>query len=75
MIELNNDLILPGTLTALIGLFSYYTVKLYLLRQKFKHIPGPPADGLIGFYFGNTLEIVIKKINDIDLVDIFTEWY
>ena len=50
-------------------------MKLYLLRQKFKHIPGPPANGLIGFYFGNTFEIIVKKIKGIDLVDIFTEWY
>jgi hypothetical protein len=75
MIELIHNLILPGILTALVGSFSYYTVKLYLLRQKFKHIPGPPANGLIGFYFGNTLEIIVKKIKGIDLVDIFTEWY
>ena len=54
MIDFKLDIIISSALTILVGLFSYYSLKKYLLRQKYKHIPGPPANGLLGFYFGNT---------------------
>ena len=53
MIDFKLDIIISSALTILVGLFSYYSLKKYLLRQKYKHIPGPPANGLLGFYFGS----------------------
>ncbi len=73
MIELNNDLAISCLLTVLVGLFSYYTLKKYLLRQKYKHIPGPPANGIIGFYFGNSFDLFNKKRQGIELIDLFVE--
>lgn len=31
--------------------FIYFTVKLYLQRRKFRHIPGPPANGYSIIFF------------------------
>jgi hypothetical protein len=62
-------------LTFVLGLFSYYTIKIYFLRRKYEHIPGPPASGIIGFYFGNVFEILVytrrKKMIYMDKV---AEW-
>jgi hypothetical protein len=69
------DILIPSALTALVGLFSYHTYKIYSLRQKYKHIPGPPANGLLGFYFGNTIELLSKKRQGMVLVDVYNEWY
>jgi hypothetical protein len=51
------ELLLAASFTALIGYLTYFTVTIYILRKKYAHIPGPPANGLIGFYFGNLFEI------------------
>ena len=74
MIDLNFNIIISSALTTLVGLFSYYSLKKYLLRQKYRHIPGPPANGLLGFYLGNTIELLSKKRQGIELIDVFTEW-
>jgi hypothetical protein len=74
MIDLNFNIVISSALTTLVGLFSYYSLKKYLLRQKYRHIPGPPANGLLGFYFGNTLDLFNKKRQGIELIDVFTEW-
>ncbi len=42
-------------------LFSYYTFYIYKLRKKYQHIPGPPAKGFLGFYFGNLFELTKLK--------------
>jgi hypothetical protein len=69
------DIIISSALTTLVGLFSYHTYKIYSLRQKYKHIPGPPANGLLGFYLGNTIELLSKKRQGMVLVDVYNEWY
>ena len=51
------ELLLAASFTALVGYLTYFTVNIYILRKKYAHIPGPPANGLIGFYFGNLFEI------------------
>jgi hypothetical protein len=38
--------------------FGYYTVKVYLIRRKYQHLPGPPTPGVLGFYLGNLFEIL-----------------
>ena len=67
-------LIKSGLITAVVGLFSYGTVKMYLLRLRYRHIPGPPTKGVLGFYLGNVFEIA-KAIQDKKIIeDIVLEW-
>ena len=55
-------------------LFLYKSVKIFKLRQTYKHIPGPPTNGIFGFYFGN-LDLIIKNTNDGKiLADLVVEW-
>nr|ATW72320.1 cytochrome p450 CYP3049E5 [Brachionus calyciflorus] len=44
--------------SVLIGLFTLKTIKIYLIRRRYKHLPGPKTNGIIGFYFGQYFEIV-----------------
>nr|QUF59385.1 cytochrome p450 CYP3049B3 [Brachionus angularis] len=44
-----------GTGFAFIG---YFTVKLYFKKRKYAHIPGPKPGGILGFYFGNLIEVL-----------------
>lgn len=39
----------------------YKTYKIYVIRKKYCHIPGPKTKGLLGFYLGN-LEQAIKYL-------------
>jgi hypothetical protein len=78
MIELGTSRksLIYGSLTlsaACLG-FLYKTYRIYQLRERYEHIPGPPSDGLLGFYFGN-LESVVKamKTGKI-LADLIHEW-
>ncbi len=41
-------------------------------QKKYRHIPGPPADGIFGFFFGNILEI--KSNNNKLLLNKVAEW-
>nr|QUF59390.1 cytochrome p450 CYP3049F1 [Brachionus angularis] len=43
--------------------FLYKTMKIYLLRKKYSHLPGPKTNGIIGFYMGN-LDLAIKYLNE-----------
>nr|AHL88993.1 cytochrome p450 3049B1 [Brachionus koreanus] len=56
-----SDLSKKSALSILLGtglsLFAYKTLKIYLLRRKYRHIPGPATKGLLGFYLGNVLDI------------------
>nr|AHL88997.1 cytochrome p450 3049E1 [Brachionus koreanus] len=67
--------ILISLSAALVGAFSYYSFKIFLLRRKYRHLPGPSSKGLIGFYFGQYFRIVkhisAKKI----LQDLHFEWF
>nr|QEV83798.1 cytochrome P450 [Brachionus rotundiformis] len=36
--------------------FAYKTYKIYAIRKKYSHIPGPKTKGVIGFYLGNLSE-------------------
>lgn len=55
--------------------FLRYSLKIYHLRQKYKHIPGPPANGILGFYLGNYLEIREYQSKDKLVMDKVLEWY
>lgn len=71
MIELSYKLVGSGIATLLVGSLTYITLQIYFLRQKYKHIPGPPATGLTGFYLGNLIELRNKKGL---MSDKFLEW-
>lgn len=62
-------LFLSLVLVALV-LLAYHTVKMYILRRKYRHIPGPATKGIIGFYMGN-LDLALKVMND---GKIFADW-
>nr|ATW72318.1 cytochrome p450 CYP3049B5 [Brachionus calyciflorus] len=51
----------------------YITVKIYFLRRKYRHIPGPKTKGIIGFYLGNIPELK-SLISHKMAPDIFVEW-
>lgn len=76
MFELNYKVVGAGMVTLLAGFFTYYTAKIYILRQKYKNIPGPKSDGLLGFYLGNYFELLRHKRGKNGLHnDLFLEWY
>jgi hypothetical protein len=47
--------VLVGSCT---GFFAYWTLITYLERRKYRHIPGPPTKGILGFYFGHASELI-----------------
>ncbi len=75
LITNHRNLLYAGLATATSGLlFLYKSVKIFKLRQKYKHIPGPPSKGIFGFYFGN-LDLIVKATNDGKiLADLVVEW-
>jgi len=60
-----------GSILCLVG---YKTFRIYLARKKFKHIPGPPTKGILGFYLGNLDQIVNTMKNGRILADLTDEW-
>lgn len=56
------------------GYFAYKTVQIYLIRRKYRHIPGPPTKGILGFYFGHLNEATTAFRNGQILDSLFTEW-
>ena len=51
------------------------TIKIYVLRKKYNHLPGPPATGLLGFYLGN-LDQALRTINDNKILsDLMNKWF
>lgn len=76
MFDLNLKLVATGVGTFIAGFITFYTVQIYNLRKKYKHIPGPPADGVLDFYLGNLIELFYnvrykKKIQN----DVILAWY
>nr|QEV83801.1 cytochrome P450 [Brachionus rotundiformis] len=54
-------------------IFVYKTCQIYLLRQRYRHIPGPKTNGLLGFYLGNIPEL--KELVKHKMVpDILADW-
>lgn len=71
--ELSNVLKLIATLAS--SYVIYKSVQIYLLRRKYRHIPGPPANGLFGFYFGNVIDMPKYLNNQKVYSDFVTDWY
>jgi hypothetical protein len=74
MLELNLFTIFLTFVIILICNIIYYTIKIYNLRKRYAHIPGPPANGIIGFYLGNLLEIRNSRSNHKTLMHKNVEW-
>jgi hypothetical protein len=53
----------------------YKTIQIYLLRRKYRHIPGPPANGLLGFYLGNVVDMPKYISNQKIYNDFIFDWY
>lgn len=57
------------------GLLAYFSIKLYLTRRKYNHIPGPPSrSGILGFYLGNLLDIVEAYKKGVTFPELLVEW-
>ena len=52
-----------GLAVALISFLVYKTIKIYLIRRKYQHLPGPPTHGILGFYMGN-LDMALKVMKE-----------
>ncbi len=63
--------ILAGTLASFV---LYKAGRIYLIRRKYRHIPGPSTTGVIGYFFGNTSDIVKFKNEGKVFVDFLTDW-
>lgn len=47
-------------LTTCVLLFILFkTLKIYQMRKKYQHLPGPRTHGLLGFYLGN-LDLAVR---------------
>ena len=57
-----------------VSFFIYKTIRIYLMRLEYAHIPGPPTKGIIGFYMGNLGKIVETMNNGKILSDLTNEW-
>ena len=75
MIGIDIQFFLTILFAIFICFFIHYSLKVYFLRQRYRHIPGPPANGIIGFYFGNALEIKAFQNQGYLLMDKILEWY
>lgn len=72
-----SDISKKGALSVLLGtglaFLAYKTFKIYLLRRKYRHIPGPKTKGILGFYLGNVLDIKNLPKNKI-FPDLVADW-
>lgn len=67
--------ILLSLSAVLFGALSYHSIKIYFLRRKYKHLPGPRSKGLIGFYFGQYFKVVRHMSEKKILQDLHLEWF
>ena len=76
-IIMNSIIILIGTTAfgALFTFFSYKTFQIYSKRRKYRHIPGPVNEGILGFYLGSLIELKKAEKNGIMIFDLFDDWY
>ena len=72
--HINKRELLLACTSSLICLIGYKTFRIYLNRKKFKHIPGPPTKGILGFYLGNLDEIVRTMKSGRILADLTNDW-
>ena len=46
----NFEIFLISVITIFIGFITFFTFKIYNLRKKYSHLPGPVAKGIIIIY-------------------------
>jgi len=69
------ETIIVFILTVTIISITYLTVNIYNQRKKFKHLPGPEANGILGFYFGNLIIIFIEtRLKNRLINDLCLDW-
>ena len=61
-------------LGAVFTLFFYKTIDIYIKRKRYKHIPGPSANGILSFYLGYLRDVLSADKNDIMFTDLLHEW-
>nr|QEV83790.1 cytochrome P450 [Brachionus rotundiformis] len=66
--------ILKSLLAVVFGAFTYHSFKLYILRRKYRHLPGPRSSGIIGFYFGQYFEIIRHVSSNKILQQLHLDW-
>jgi hypothetical protein len=71
--SLSNLLKLVATLAS--SYTIYKTIQIYLIRRKYRHIPGPSANGLLGFYLGNVIDMPKYLNNQKIYNDFIADWY
>lgn len=52
----------------------YKSICIYLLRKKYRHIPGPPANGILGFFLGSVVEMPKYMKNKKTYNDFLIDW-
>ena len=60
--------------TLVLMVFVYFTVKIYLMRKRYQHIPGPKTKGVLGFYMGNLDEVWVMLRNERILAELIGKW-
>ena len=75
MIEyLSIELIAASLATVLISFITFFTLKIYEIRKRYSHIPGPPTKGILGFYLGNAIELVQNEKKKRVAADLVLDW-
>ena len=55
------------------SVFAYYSLKIYLNRRKYRHIPGAPTRGIGGFYRGHVRDLFEATKKDETIWDVLLE--
>jgi hypothetical protein len=57
------------------GYLLYKSGKIYFLRRKYRHIPGPPTKGIFGYFFGSVLYETYEWVSKGKIYpDFLVEW-
>ena len=68
------EIIISVSVGAVLAFVGYRIFNIYLKRKKYSHIPGPPADGLFGFIFGNLFEMIKMTRKSGNFADTLNKW-
>ena len=71
----NKEMLIGLSSGAFFAYFFYKTYSIYLVRKKYRDIPGPPTNGILGFYFGNFLEVRAAAKSGRLVLDLVNEWF
>nr|AHL88995.1 cytochrome p450 3049C1 [Brachionus koreanus] len=74
LFEFNFSSYLIPSACLIVFLLAYFTFKQYLYRQKYSHIPGPPTEGILEFFFGN-FNTIVKCLTEKNIIpDLYVQW-